>query len=294
MTTVGRAMDPVGSNIVPEEEGDGAQHLDDLLEEFYSFMYEKAVLAGPTGTSPSKSKVTGKNKGGAGSPPRGSSLMHDTHNKQVVGGPSTTNAPVSTSLSREVMDALLPPKTWKDAQGKWQRMVSMLPATRTETQRLQETFDQLLKLHQARVHAICPVREKFFLQVFEELIREVSCECPERGLMLLRQHNELRLTVEAYQTLYHNSIAYGRQKAVQAEAGIGALEKEISRLKAERELLESKKKELTHKVMFLEKQHSEEEKKRQLRHAHTVQFLQTQCQELELFHREMTQDPTWK
>ncbi|KAG3008088.1 hypothetical protein PC128_g19647 [Phytophthora cactorum] len=257
----GEPIDPNNSNDAVEE-GDGEdQQVEDLLEEFYSFMYEKAVLVGPTGTSPSKLKVTSKNK---------------------------------VSLSREIMDALLPPKTWQDAQGKWQRMVSMLPATRTETQRFQETFDQLLEQYQARAHAICPVREKFFLQVFEELVREVACECPERGLVLLRVHNELQLTIEAHQTLYHNSIAYGRQKAVQAEAGVGELEKEIGRLKAEQESLVSRKKELEHKVMFLEEQHSEEEKKRQLRHAHTVHFLQTQRQELELFHGEMTQDSTWK
>ncbi|KAG2809286.1 hypothetical protein PC116_g5356 [Phytophthora cactorum] len=257
----GEPIDPNNSNDAVEE-GDGEdQQVEDLQEEFYSFMYEKAVLVGPTGTSPSKLKVTSKNK---------------------------------VSLSRKIMDALLPPKTWQDAQGKWQRMVSMLPATRTETQRFQETFDQLLEQYQARAHAICPVREKFFLQVFEELVREVACECPERGLVLLRVHNELQLTIEAHQTLYHNSIAYGRQKAVQAEAGVGELEKEIGRLKAEQESLVSRKKELEHKVMFLEEQHSEEEKKRQLRHAHTVHFLQTQRQELELFHGEMTQDSTWK
>ncbi|RLN56715.1 hypothetical protein BBJ29_010144, partial [Phytophthora kernoviae] len=82
-----------------------------------------------------------------------------------------------------------------------------------------------------------------------ELIREVACECPERGLMLLRLRDELRLTIEAYQTLYHNSISYGRQKAVQAEAGVGEFEGEIVRLKAEREQLVSKKRELAHKLM---------------------------------------------
>ncbi|KAG3213593.1 hypothetical protein PC129_g15473 [Phytophthora cactorum] len=290
----GEPIDPNNSNDAVEE-GDGEdQQVEDLQEEFYSFMYEKAVLVGPTGTSPSKLKVTSKNKGGAGSPPRRTSPTHGTYKKQVAGGPSAANISESVSLSRKIMDALLPPKTWQDAQGKWQRMVSMLPATRTETQRFQETFDQLLEQYQARAHAICPVREKFFLQVFEELVREVACECPERGLVLLRVHNELQLTIEAHQTLYHNSIAYGRQKAVQAEAGVGELEKEIGRLKAEQESLVSRKKELEHKVMFLEEQHSEEEKKRQLRHAHTVHFLQTQRQELELFHGEMTQDSTWK
>ncbi|KAE8914566.1 hypothetical protein PF005_g12795 [Phytophthora fragariae] len=294
---------PVGLQDAAVEVDEDTKQLDDLLDEFYTFMYEKAVLVGPTGTSPSKVKSPSKFKPGTtGSPTHGSSPTHETYKKQASSGPSAAIVPASPSgvsipaaaLTREVMDALLPPKTWRDNQGKWQRMVSMSPATRTDTQRLQETFDQLLEQYQARVHAICPVREKFFLQVFEELIREVARECPERGLMLLRVRDELRLTIEAHQTLYHNSIAYGRQKAVQAEAGVGELDNEISRLQAERELLVAKKKELAEKVMFMEEQNSEEEKKRQLRHAHTVQFLQTQLQELEVFHREMIQDATWK
>ncbi|RLN49609.1 hypothetical protein BBJ29_010158, partial [Phytophthora kernoviae] len=126
-------------------------------------------------------------------------------------------------------------------------MVGMAPASRADMQRLQEIFDQFLEQYQARMHVICPVREKFFLQVLEELIREVACECPERGLMLLRLRDELRLTIEAYQTLYHNSISYGRQKAVQAETGVGEFEGEIVRLKVEREQLVSKKRELAHK-----------------------------------------------
>ncbi|OWY99140.1 Dynein light chain [Phytophthora megakarya] len=259
----------VSRDEVVAEKDIGIEQVEELQEEFYSFMYEKAMLVGPTGTSPSKMKLFGKNKAGSCSPTRGSLEKYKTQN--ALSGPSMPNVPVAAALSREIMDALLPPKygqflaiptqpfiyvliacycrTWHDAQGKWQRMVRLQSASRTETQRLQETFDQLLEHYQARVHAICPVREKFFLQVFEELIREVACECPERGLLLLRLRDELRLTIEAYQTLYHNSIAYGRQKAVQAESGIGKLAKTVDRLTAERDLLESQKKELAHKIM---------------------------------------------
>lgn len=292
--------------------GDGAaevdadtQQLRELLEEFYAFTYENAVLVGPTGTSPSKARSPEKRKAEAGSPEKATSPTHETvgtYRKHLIWGPSaaqvsgataTTSAPES-ALTREVIDALLPPKTWQDTQGKWQRVVNMQPATRADTQRLQETFDQLLEIYQARVHAICPVREKFFLQVFEELIREAACECPERGLMLLRVRDELRLTIEAYQTLYHNSIAYGRQKAVQAEASVGEFKEEMHRLEGQKDRLVSRKRELTQKLLFLEEQSKEEDTKRQLRHVHTVQFLQTQRLELEVFHKEMTQDATWK
>jgi hypothetical protein len=87
------------------------QQLDELLDEFYSFMYEKAVLVGPTGTSPSKAK----SKSGAGSPTRGSPT-HDAYRKSGFDGPPAANVPAAApsiptaALSREVMDALLPPK----------------------------------------------------------------------------------------------------------------------------------------------------------------------------------------
>ncbi|EEY67650.1 uncharacterized protein PITG_18157 [Phytophthora infestans T30-4] len=152
-------MDPI------EDGDDDASHLGDIMDDFYALMYETAVLVGPTGTSPLKTKDSSKKKSGCDSPPRASSPIHDAYKKPSSGGPSVSVS-ASTFLSREIMDALLPPKTWQDSQGKWQRMVSMLPATRTETQRLHETFDHLLEKYQARVHTICAVREKYFLQIF--------------------------------------------------------------------------------------------------------------------------------
>lgn len=41
----------------------------------------------------------------------------------------------------------------------------------------------------------------------------------ERGLLLLRIRDEIRMTVAAYQTLYESSVAFGMRKALQAEQG---------------------------------------------------------------------------
>lgn len=128
----------------------------------------------------------------------------------------------------------------------------------------------------------------------EEMIREVACECPERGLLLLRVRDELRLSIEAYQTLYHNSIAYGRKKAVQAEAGIADLEAEIQRLELQREQLQREKNARTHRELLLAEQLDEERRKRLSQQEQTRQFLETQCQELEVFYRELMQDTSWK
>ena len=68
--------------------------------------------------------------------------------------------------------------------------------------RLREMLDQKLMERQARESGICPVREEFFSQCFDEIIRQVTLNLPERGLLLLRVRDEIMMTIAAYQTLY--------------------------------------------------------------------------------------------
>ena len=44
----------------------------------------------------------------------------------------------------------------------------------------------------------------------DELIRQITINCDERGLLLLRVRDEARMTITAYETLYESSIAYGK------------------------------------------------------------------------------------
>lgn len=48
----------------------------------------------------------------------------------------------------------------------------------------------------------------------DELIRQVTINCAERGLLLLRIRDEIRMTISAYQILYESSIAFGIRKAL--------------------------------------------------------------------------------
>merc|ERR1719305_985358 len=82
---------------------------------------------------------------------------------------------------------------------------------------LQEQLDQRLLQRQARETGICPVREELYAQCFDELIRQITINCAERGLLLLRVRDELRMTVAAYQGLYESSVAYGMRKALRSE-----------------------------------------------------------------------------
>jgi hypothetical protein len=78
-------------------------------------------------------------------------------------------------------------------------------------------LDQQLQARQARETGICPVREELYSQALDELIRQITINCAERGLLLLRVRDEAHMTISAYETLYESSIAYGVRKALVAE-----------------------------------------------------------------------------
>ncbi len=64
----------------------------------------------------------------------------------------------------------------------------------------------------------------------DELIRQVTISCSERGLLLLRIRDEIRMTLAAYQTLYESSVAFGMRKALQAEQGKADMEAKVHKL----------------------------------------------------------------
>ena len=190
--------------------------------------------------------------------------------------------------------------------------VSSTPATRLDVINLQEQLDQRLLQRQARETGICPVREELYAQCFDELIRQVTINCAERGLLLLRVRDEIRMTIAAYQTLYESSIAFGmcaparlapfhrtrrvatcrarprpsrakracsrfaapcRRKALQAEQGKADMEARIKQLEAEKKDLERQVLELKAKAEAIEKREGERRALEEKKHAEEVQFL---------------------
>jgi dynein light intermediate chain, axonemal len=63
---------------------------------------------------------------------------------------------------------------------------------------------------------------------------------PERGLLLLRVRDEIKMTIAAYQTLYQSSVTFSMRKQLQAEHGRSDLEKRIAELETKRTKQENK------------------------------------------------------
>ncbi|XP_060934891.1 axonemal dynein light intermediate polypeptide 1-like [Limanda limanda] len=113
------------------------------------------------------------------------------------------------------------------------KKISSAPASRLDVMRLQQLLDTKLKQRCAKERGICPFRRELYSQCLDEVIRQVTITCSERGLLLLQIRNEIQMTLAAYETLYESGVASGMRKFLQAEQGKCDLEKRISDLENE-------------------------------------------------------------
>merc|ERR1711988_823705 len=97
----------------------------------------------------------------------------------------------------------------------------------------------------------------------------VTINCAERGLLLPRVRDEIRMTITAYQTLYESSIAFGMRKALMAEYR----KAEVKQLESEKEDLERQVSDLTLKLESVQKKEAEKRAYDEKRHAEEVEKL---------------------
>lgn len=178
-----------------------------------------------------------------------------------------------STKTEEYLNSILPPREYSKDGKLYIQYVSATPATKADIINLQENLDRKLQQRKARETGICPIREELYAQCFgncratvDELIRQVTIQCIERGFLLVRVRNELRMTVEAYQSLYESSIAYGMRKALLAEQRRDDLEREVQDLENECGELQQSVSGLESSIVEIEKEFAET--KENLAHKH--------------------------
>jgi dynein light intermediate chain len=187
----------------------------------------------------------------------------------------------------DMVNSMLPPREWTEETGTWMQYVSKKPATRQDVISLQEDLDKKLATRQAREGGICPVREDLYSQTFEELIRQVTLDGPDRGLLLMRVRDEIRMCMDAYRTLYESSETFGIKKLLQAEVGMEEMEAEIAALEGGNTEVDYRISQLRAKLDLTEKRNAElralEEKKRK----EEIDYLKSQGSHLDAFMKQM-------
>ena len=133
---------------------------------------------------------------------------------------------------------------------------------------------------QARESGICPVREELFSQCFDEIIRQVTLNLPERGLLLLRVRDEIMMTIAAYQTLYQSSVTFAMRKQLQAEHGKADLEKRITELEAKKKKQSNKVIELKSKIEAIQSRNASRREVEDKKRKEEIKFLNYQATHL--------------
>lgn len=181
----------------------------------------------------------------------------------------------------DLLDAIVPPRTFTTDEGAlWLQRISATPATKTDVVHLQETLDQKLQQKQARETGICPIREALYSEAFDEIIRQVVISAAERGVLLLRVRDEIRMVLAAYQTLYESSVAFGMRSALMAEQRRSELQAKIKLLSAEVAELEQTVETLTAKCEEVEASEKQRSAAEEEKHAGEVAKLQQANQTL--------------
>uniref|UniRef100_A0A7E4WAP7 Axonemal dynein light chain p33 n=1 Tax=Panagrellus redivivus TaxID=6233 RepID=A0A7E4WAP7_PANRE len=148
---------------------------------------------------------------------------------------------------QKILDCVLPPRRIEEGGQFFVQRASPTPTTRLDLIALQEKFEAILANARAKPFGICPIRRRIYDDLFDELIRQVTVSCAERGLLLLRVRDEIRLTLLAYQGVLESAIAYGIRKAV-------AVERHQTNAIVERDAEKQKNVQLNAKIEQLNKQ----------------------------------------
>merc|ERR1711968_58355 len=187
----------------------------------------------------------------------------------------------SVGSGDDMLHTILPPREYTEDGVTYVQCVSAQAASRFDVITLQEQLDRRMAERKARESGICVVREQLYGQCFNELIRQVTLNLPERGLLLLRVRDEMKLTISAYQTLYDSSVAFSTRKAIQAQDGISDMQKKLQDLQAECRSLEEESVQLSQELESTKRRENEKMNVLKKKHTEAVEYLMRSNTQLE-------------
>ena len=133
------------------------------------------------------------------------------------------------------------------------------------------------------------MRQELYSQCFDEIIRQVTIDNPDRGLLLLRVRDEIKMSIASYQILYESAILYGIRKQLQAEDTREELKKQLEEKEKKNVELTNKKIALENKLQSLKKHFAERKEIEANKREKDLTFLNQQRESLEKIIKNISQ-----
>ena len=211
------------------------------------------------------------------------------HKKKEENRKNETKEEKKNPLISETLNSMFPPKKFEENGHKYIQYVSTTPASREKSRDLFKALDQKLKERRAKEKGICPVRQELYSECFDEIIRQVTIDNAERGLLLLKVRDEIKMSIASYQILYESALLYGIRKQLQSEDAKMELKKELEEKEKKNIELTNKKINLEKKLMALKKHFAERKEIEANKREKDMTFLNQQRESLEKIIRNLSQ-----
>jgi dynein light intermediate chain len=130
-----------------------------------------------------------------------------------------------------VIQQIHPPRQWERRGKKCLQKVSNDCTIRKDVISLKQTFDERLKEFGTDEIGLCQHRREYFAQLFDEIIRQVSMSCVERGQLLIAVRDEMNKTFASYESLFFSAIAYGIKSQMKARKNVEDWREKIFEIK---------------------------------------------------------------
>lgn len=152
---------------------------------------------------------------------------------------------------------------------------------------------ELIQFRKCKIDGICDIRDEIYLETFNELIRQIVIDCPERGILMSIVRDEIEKTIEGYKRIFGNSLSFAVRRQLSADESVQELTDKRAQLAKRLMALKNKKIMLNHQLDNLESNLESLELKNEAKRKEEVEFHKNQNNNVEEFlaHVKQVNDP---
>ena len=144
---------------------------------------------------------------------------------------------------------------------------------------LREALEQRCQLKNARAFGVCEIREELHQDALNEIIRQVTIVCPERGLLLAELRDEHCETQRTYDMLTQAAAQYGARKGLERDIS-RTMQTDLVSLTKDVHTLENRVNEIKAKYDGMCKHHQERREADERKHETETAFIKKNIQQL--------------